>query len=163
MDKQCIHCLKKLNTKYETKKIKTPCGHHKLYHYHCYMELCKNVINSENKMCCFHCKEINDIFVPIIFVKKTHKKKICNKIITLTSIFNNKENTQFDRIILLKKIFCLIENNIQYFKNNEKFSDTTIRKIDELLELIQKKPHYDIGINIKSQALYLKTLFKKKI
>lgn len=161
MNNICNHCLKKMSSKYETKKIKTKCGHYKKYHYHCFMEISKNIKNEYGEMCCFHCKMIEDKFEPIEFVKFSHKNIVIKRIIFLTQIWHTEHKTQFDKILLLKKIFCIIENNIDYFLVNKKFCLTLDKKIDELLVVIEKKPNYDIGINIKAQGLYLKKLIKK--
>jgi hypothetical protein len=160
MDNKCYHCFKKIDWKYQTKKIKTKCGHHKLYHYHCFMNLSEKIKDKDGNMCCFHCKELNNIFKPIIFVKFDHNKIVIKKLQFLINHWNHNCKKQFDKLIIFKKMLCLIENNIDFFKTKNNFIKVFDSKMNEVINLLEKKPELDVGLNIKSQASHLKKIIK---
>jgi hypothetical protein len=64
------------------------------------------------------------------------------------------------KLIIFKKILCLIEKNINYFKY-ENFIKVLIVKLNEVILLLDKKPEYDIGLNLKTQCYFLKNQLKK--
>jgi hypothetical protein len=155
----CVNCLKIKDKKYDNKSIKTNCNHHELYHYHCFMNLSKDIINDKGEQCCYHCWKLDNIYNPIQFTEFTHQKKIYVKTNKLINICNQKCN-RFDKLIIFKKILCLIEKNINYFKY-ENFIKVLIVKLNEVILLLDKKPEYDIGLNLKTQCYFLKNQLKK--
>ena len=78
----------------------------------------------------------------------------------MTKVFENNSITTFDKLIIFKKMFCIIEKDLNYFKDKS-FLIMLEQKLDEVIVTINKYPEYDIGLNIKSQSLHLKKLIKK--
>ena len=156
----CYHCYKAKNWKYDTRKIKNVCGHVHLYHYNCYINLCKNVKNENNEICCFHCKMYDDKYQKLVYRKRSHKKKIINQIHHLIKVIENNCITTFDKLIIFKKMFCIIEKHLNYFKYKSLLIMLE-QILDEVIFTINKYPHYDVGLNIKGQSLHLKKLIKK--
>jgi hypothetical protein len=158
----CHHCLKKIDTKYQTKKIKNTCGHVNLYHYHCYMNICKDIRDIHGNMCCFYCYKYKDIYHKISFKKNNRKSRICKRIKYLCNEFQTKSqhSSKFDKLIIIKKIFDIIENNIQYFQNNTMFYKVLKSKCQEVINEIKKNPNLNIGLNILEQAERLNCIKK---
>jgi hypothetical protein len=159
-DSMCIHCLKNMNLKYNTKNLKKKCEHYKLYHYHCYIKLCENTLNEKGEMCCFHCLKFENKFETIEFKDKNYKNKVTKKIQNHLNEMNTKNLKKIERLIILSKILNILEENLNLYLKHKKFMNVLVIKLNEFIIDLKKIKTINIAPHIINKAEYLLTQIK---